>query len=234
MDVNNEVSGLTRGQWVLKSTFDFALAVFGLLAVGWLILLAWLAATVDTRANGFFMQYRVGRHGRLFRVVKIRTMKPDAGVNSSVTTCRDYRITRLGHFLRRTKIDELPQLFNVLAGQMSFVGPRPDVAGFADRLEGGNRAILSVRPGITGPATLKFCNEEQVLANADDPERYNREFIYPEKVRLNRSYVEKWSFWQDLGWLWQTVKMGVNGVDAGSFASGLPSTEIKTAENKRP
>ncbi|MFB4202409.1 sugar transferase [Arhodomonas sp. KWT2] len=180
-------------------------AGFGLLFTGWLIVLAWLAATVDTRANGFFTQDRVGRHGRVFRVVKIRTMRPSRTVDTTVTTRDDPRITSLGRSLRRTKIDELPQLWNVLLGHMSFVGPRPDVPGYADVLKGADRVILSVRPGITGPATLKYRDEEMLLAAQEDPEAYNREVIYPDKVRLNREYVENWSFRSDLRYIWWTV-----------------------------
>ena len=110
----------------------------------------------------------------------------------------DARVTPAGRFFRRSKIDELPQLFNVLAGSMSFVGPRPDTPGFADALEGEDRIVLAVRPGITGPATLKYRNEESLLAAQPDPERFNREVIYPDKVRLNRRYVECYRFSEDL------------------------------------
>ena len=107
--------------------------------------------------------------------------------------------------MRRLKLDEFPQLFNVLAGQMSFVGPRPDLPGCADLLEGDDRIILSVRPGITGPATLRFRNEESVLAAQPDPEAYNRLVVYPEKVRLNRAYIENYSLLTDIRYLWMTV-----------------------------
>ncbi|MFP4616422.1 MAG: sugar transferase [Thiohalorhabdus sp.] len=180
-------------------------AAGGLVLTIWIILPAWVLATLDTRANGFFTQERVGRNGRVFRVVKLRTMRPDSGLDTTVTTGRDPRITRLGRFFRRTKIDELPQLFNVLVGHMSFVGPRPDVPGYADALEGADRVILSVRPGITGPATLAYRDEEVLLEQVEDPERYNREVIFPDKVRLNREYVEDWSFRKDLGYIWRTV-----------------------------
>ncbi|MGM0760450.1 MAG: sugar transferase, partial [Thermodesulfobacteriota bacterium] len=103
------------------------------------------------------------------------------------------------------KIDALPQLINALKGDMSFVGPRPDVPGYADLLEGEDRVILSVRPGITGPATLHYRDEEALLAEQDDPEAYNRDVIWPDKVRLNREYVENWSFRKDLQYIWQTV-----------------------------
>jgi lipopolysaccharide/colanic/teichoic acid biosynthesis glycosyltransferase len=118
--------------------------------------------------------------------------------------------------MRRAKIDELPQLYNVLLGQMSFVGPRPDVPGFADKLAGEDRVILTMRPGITGPATLKYRNEEEILASVDDPETYNRDVIFPDKVRLNRQYVQNWSFSQDIWFIWRTVSRiaGVKDLDA--------------------
>jgi len=197
--------GLSLRQAALKRGFDVVGAAIGLLLTFWLIALAWLAATLDTRANGFFIQQRVGRNGRLFHVVKIRTMRPVDGLDSTVTTGHDPRITPLGRFFRRTKIDELPQLGNVLLGQMSFVGPRPDVPGYADALEGADRLVLTVHPGITGPATLKYRDEESLLAEVEDPEAHNREVIYPDKVRLNREYVQNWSLWQDLRYIWQTV-----------------------------
>lgn len=189
---------------ILKRTFDVVLALLGLCLFGWLILLAALLATIDTRQNGFFTQQRVGKEGRLFRTIKIRSMRKMPSVTTTVTSACDPRITRLGRFFRRTKIDELPQLINVLLGQMSFVGPRPDVPGFADQLTGSDRLILAIRPGITGPATLAFRHEEVLLAAQSDPERYNREVIYPEKVRLNRAYIEDYSLRKDLAYIFQT------------------------------
>lgn len=135
-------------------------------------------------------------------------MRSDSFFQTTVTTDTDPRITRLGRFFRKTKLDELPQLIHVLLGQMSFVGPRPDVPGFADNLSGDDRIILSVRPGITGPATLKYRNEESILAGQDDPERYNDEVIFPDKVRLNKEYVENYSFRKDIKYIWQTIFPG--------------------------
>ncbi len=197
--------GLNAGQAALKRGFDLSGAAVGLALTWWLILLAWAAATIDTRRNGFFVQERVGRHGRPFRVVKIRTMQEVLGLDTTVTRSGDARITRLGAFFRRFKVDELPQLWNVLVGDMSFVGPRPDVPGFADRLEGEDRVMLSIRPGITGPATLKYRDEESLLAGVDDPERYNREVIWPDKVRINRDYIRDWRLRDDLKYIWWTV-----------------------------
>lgn len=189
----------------VKRSFDIVVATVGLLLTWWLILLAYAAASADTKKSGFFTQTRVGKDGELFKVIKIRTMRDNPSFTTTVTSVDDPRITSLGSFLRRTKIDELPQLINVLFGQMSFVGPRPDVPGFADELSGADGVILSVRPGITGPATLRFRNEEEILAGQPDPEKYNREVIFPEKVRLNREYVTNYSFRQDLRCIFQTV-----------------------------
>ena len=198
-------SGLSTGQAVIKRSFDFMVALFGLLVTWWLILLAWVAASIDTRSNGFFIQKRVGRNGEIFRVVKIKTMHPVAAFDTTVTRRGDPRITPLGAFFRRTKIDELPQLWNVLFGDMSFVGPRPDVPGFADKLQGEERVMLSIRPGITGPATLKYRNEEELLAAQDDPEAYNRDVIWPDKVRTNLQYIQEWSLWNDCCCIFRTI-----------------------------
>jgi lipopolysaccharide/colanic/teichoic acid biosynthesis glycosyltransferase len=196
---------LTRTQAVRKRVFDVLASAGGLVGLSWLIAIAYVAATIDTRASGFFRQERIGRDGRRFNVIKIRSMRADPGIDTSVTTARDPRITRLGRFFRRSKIDELPQLWNVLKGDMSLVGPRPEVPGFADLLTGADRAILSIRPGITGPATLHFRNEEELLAASDDPEAYNRDVIFPTKVRMNLEYLREYSFRGDLDLLRRTL-----------------------------
>lgn len=197
--------GLSLVDRALKRSFDLLLSTSGLLLFGWLILLTYLVATIDTRQNGLFMQTRIGRYGKRFRVMKIRTMRNLAHIQTTVTTQNDPRITLIGHFLRRTKLDELPQLINVLVGQMSFVGPRPDVPGFADHLEGEDRIVLSVRPGITGPASLVYRNEEQLLAAQYDPELFNRTVLFPEKVRVNRDYVRNYRFSKDIEYIFRTV-----------------------------
>jgi lipopolysaccharide/colanic/teichoic acid biosynthesis glycosyltransferase/GT2 family glycosyltransferase len=207
--INEEMKGpgksLSPFQRSLKRGLDLAGSTLGLLLTWWIILPAFVAASIDTRKSGFFTQERVGRYGRLFKVIKIRTMRNVPDVDTVVTTERDPRITPLGRFFRRFKVDELPQLINVFLGQMSFVGPRPDVPGFADVLEGEDRVILSVRPGITGPATLKYRDEEKMLAAQEDPERYNSEVIFPDKVRLNRKYVEDYSFLGDIRYILKTI-----------------------------
>lgn len=197
--------GLTPLQQAAKRSFDLVLAMIGLLLTWWIILLAYVAASIDTGQNGFFAQVRIGQYGRPFKVLKIRTMRDDLSRTTTVTRTDDPRITPLGRFLRKTKIDELPQLINVLLGQMSFVGPRPDVPGFADQLAGDDQVILTLRPGITGPATLAFRNEEELLAEQADPETYNLQVIYPEKVRLNRQYIENYRFMSDLRYIYLTI-----------------------------
>jgi len=195
---------LTQREERIKRGFDLVLSVIGIGVSWWVILLAWIVASVETRSNGMFFQKRIGKDGKIFSVFKIKTMK-DVHGGSTVTTSTDRRITRSGAFFRKTKIDELPQLFNVLLGQMSFVGPRPDVPGFADKLEGDDRMILHVRPGITGPASLKYRDEESLLAKQKDPERYNREVIWPDKVRINKAYITSWSLKKDIDYIIQTI-----------------------------
>jgi lipopolysaccharide/colanic/teichoic acid biosynthesis glycosyltransferase len=153
----------------------------------------------------FFRQKRVGRHGSLFTIYKFRTMKHAAGSISTITTAEDGRVTPLGRRLRRFKLDELPQLWNVLRGDMSFVGPRPDVPGYLDRLSGDAQALWQLRPGITGPATLLFRREEEMLACIKDYSRFNDEIIYPEKVTLNLAYLRRCSFAIDLGYILATI-----------------------------
>ena len=198
-------TSLTPFENAQKRAVDFILAIALLGMTWWIILLAWAVACISTGRNGFFFQVRIGRWGKPFKVIKIRTMRPSATIRTTNTTSKDPRITTFGAWLRRYKIDELPQLFNVLVGQMSFVGPRPDVPGFADRLEGDARAILSLRAGVTGPATLHFRHEEELLADQEDPDAYNRNVIFPKKVELNLEYIRKYSIWSDFKYIIQTA-----------------------------
>lgn len=182
----------------VKYLFDRIASLLGLLLL-WPVMLV-IALLVKVRMPGgpaLFSQLRVGKDGRLFTMYKFRTMSPEGG-GSTVSVAGDVRITPFGAKLRRYKLDELPQLWNVLRGDMSFVGPRPDVPGYADQLQGEDREMLQLRPGITGPASLKYRNEEEILASVPDPERYNDEVIFPDKVRINRYYLHHYSFWTDL------------------------------------
>jgi lipopolysaccharide/colanic/teichoic acid biosynthesis glycosyltransferase len=132
-------------------------------------------------------------------------MKPPNKMGTTITIYNHNRITVRGKFFRDTKIDELPQLFNVFLGTMSFVGPRPDVEGYADKLEGEDRIILSIRPGITGPASIKYKNEEEILAEQDNPKEYNDKVIWPDKVAINREYIKNWSLSSDIGYIKKTI-----------------------------
>ena len=190
---------------IIKFLFDRLVAFIGLLFL-WPVLIV-ITVLVKKKMPGgpaIFTQQRVGRYGRLFTIYKFRTMTVDHD-GSSVSVAGESRITPLGAKLRKYKLDELPELWNVLKGDMSFVGPRPDIPGYADALEGDDREMLQLRPGITGPATLKYRNEEELLASVEDPQKYNDEVIFPDKVRINRYYLHHYSFWMDIRIIFATV-----------------------------
>lgn len=190
---------------IVKDIFDRVAALFGLVCLLPLFAVIYIViAATDRSAPVIFRQQRVGRHGRLFTIYKFRTMTAGHG-GSSVSVAGESRITPLGAVLRRWKLDELPELWNVLVGDMSFVGPRPDVPGYADKLQGDDRLVLTLKPGITGPASLKYRNEEQLLAMHDDPQKYNDEVIFPDKVRLNLYYATHYSFITDIKMILCTV-----------------------------
>ena len=189
----------------IKWLFDRVVSFIGLLVL-WPVLIV-VAILIKVKMPGgpvLFVQDRVGRGGQLFKCHKFRTMTVNHN-GSTVSVAGDSRITPLGAKLRQWKLDELPGLWDVFIGKMSFVGPRPDVPGYADALVGEDREVLLLRPGITGPASLKYRNEEELLASVEDPQRYNDEVIYPDKVRLNRYYLHHYSFWMDLKMILATV-----------------------------
>ncbi|MDE7347615.1 MAG: sugar transferase [Muribaculaceae bacterium] len=189
----------------LKYIFDRLMALIGLLCL-WPILLV-VAILIRIKMPGgpvIFKQKRVGRNGKLFTMYKFRSMTVGHG-GSSVSVAGESRITPLGAKLRKYKLDELPELWNVLIGDMSFVGPRPDVPGYADQLKGEDRDVLKLRPGITGPASLKYRDEEELLAKQPDPQKYNDEVIFPDKVRLNLYYLHHYSFYKDIQMIFATV-----------------------------
>lgn len=196
---------MTKIDFTIKRTFDILASLFGLLLLSPIIVCAWFIATLEIKENGLFFQNRIGRNGSTFRVLKIKTMRSIKGKTSTITSTGDPRITVTGSFFRRTKIDELPQLLNVLLGDMSFVGPRPDVPGYADMLQGDDRKLLLLRPGITGPAQIYFKNEEALLAEQVDAIAYNDNVIWPKKVEINNEYVENYSFVKDLKYIFSTV-----------------------------
>ncbi len=189
----------------LKNLFDRLMSLIGLLIL-WPVLLI-VAILIRIKMPGgpvIFRQKRVGRNGKLFTMYKFRSMTVGHG-GSSVSVAGESRITPLGAKLRKYKLDELPELWNVLVGDMSFVGPRPDVPGYADQLRGDAREVLRLRPGITGPASLKYRDEEELLAKQNDPQRYNDEVIFPDKVRINRYYLHNYSFLKDIQMIFCTV-----------------------------
>ena len=188
-----------------KWLFDRIMSFVGLIVLCPLLLI--VAILIRVKMPGgpvLFRQKRVGKDGKLFTMVKFRSMSVSHG-GSSVSVAGESRITPLGAKLRKYKLDELPELWNVLVGDMSFVGPRPDVPGYADKLVGEDRVILKLRPGITGPASLKYRNEEELLAGVDDPQTYNDTVIFPDKVRINKEYYYNWSFRKDIRYILQTV-----------------------------
>lgn len=192
---------------MLKWIFDRTVSLIGLLVLWPLLMVIGICIRLRMPDGPvLFRQKRVGRYGRLFTLVKFRTMTVNHG-GSYISVAGESRITPLGAFLRKYKLDELPELWNVLKGDMSFVGPRPDVPGYADRLSGEERRILEVRPGITCPATLKYRNEEELLAAQADPAAYNDEVIWPDKVRMNMEYAENHSFICDIRIILQTLFM---------------------------
>ena len=189
----------------MKILFDKTAAFFGLLLLSPVLLVVTILIRLKMPGGPvIFRQQRVGRHGKLFTIYKFRTMTT-GHQGSSVSVAGEARITPLGAVLRRYKIDELPELWNVLMGDMSLVGPRPDVPGYADKLVGDDREILLLRPGITGPASLKYRNEEELLATVDNPQEYNDTVIYPDKIRINRYYLHHYSFWKDIQMIICTV-----------------------------
>ena len=192
-------------EMILKYLFDRLASLVGLFCL-WPVL-AVVAILIRVKMPGgpvIFRQKRVGRHGRLFTMYKFRSMTVSHG-GSSVSVAGESRITPLGARLRRYKLDELPELWNVLKGDMSFVGPRPDVPGYADQLQGESRRVLLLRPGITGPASLKYRDEEELLATVENPQEYNDHVIYPDKVRINLYYLDHYSFVKDIQMIVCTV-----------------------------
>lgn len=204
---------------LLKRLFDIVASFVGLLLIWWIFpIVAFLIHRKMPGGSAFFCQKRVGRGGKLFTCHKFRTMTVKHS-GSSVSVAGDNRITPFGAKLRHYKIDELPELWDVLIGNMSFVGPRPDVPGYADKLEGEDRAILNLRPGITGPATLKYRLEDEMISEyvaqkqqqgdkrsvQEIAVEYNDKVIYPDKVRINKYYYEHYSFIKDIQMIFCTV-----------------------------
>lgn len=196
-------NSLNNYQRLIKRVFDLFFSFTGLLILFVPLILMIILASFSTGHLGLFRQERVGQYGKTFRILKIRTMIGNQQ-EDYITLAGDKRITGFGRFLRKYKLDELPQLWNVLAGEMSLVGPRPDVRGFADELRGRERVLLSLKPGITGPASIHYKDEEELLARQKDPVSFNKNVIWPNKVQLNMQYLENWSLWKDISCIIKT------------------------------
>lgn len=196
---------MSKTDFVLKRTFDIFFSIIGLIIFLPIIFLCWAIAALDTRSNGFFIQKRVGQHGNIINVYKIKTMHTANNSRGHITAHNISSITKSGAYFRKYKLDELPQLFNVFFGSMSFVGPRPDVPGYADLLQGDDRVILLLKPGITGPASIKYKNEESLLLSTRDPVFYNDNIIWPDKVKINKAYYLHYSLLSDINYILQTL-----------------------------
>ena len=192
----------------MKRIFDIVASGLGLLAFSpiFIILAIWIK--LDSKGPIFYRQVRVGRHNKDFRIFKFRSMRVGSDKGSLVTIGgRDPRITRSGYFIRKFKFDELPQLINVFIGDMSLVGPRPEVRHYVDYWTEEQMHILDVRPGITDPASIKFRNENVLLEKAEDPEKYYIDVVMQEKIKLYLEYVEKSSFWYDIKLIFKTFQV---------------------------
>lgn len=182
---------------IVKRIFDIIVSLIALIVFLPFIIISWLFLMVDTQSNGLFFQKRVGQNGKLFTIYKLKTMQTKTGTVSSV-----------GAFFRRYKIDEFPQFLNVLKGEMSIVGPRPDIQGYYDKLEGENRKVLDLKPGITSEASLKYYNEEEILAQQQDALHYNDTVIFQDKVRMNLEYYYHQNLLLDIKIIIKTIFKG--------------------------
>lgn len=191
----------------IKRSFDITVSFIGLIITCPIIFISIILVRILYGESGFFTQERIGKDGKKFRILKIKSMSSKVKFDTNVTTDNDPRITKLGRFFRKTKIDELPQLFNVFVGDMSFVGPRPDVEEIIETIKDSDEKemFLSIRPGITGPASIKYKNEEEILSNVENSELYNKEIIFPDKVSLNKEYIENYSIIKDIKYIINTI-----------------------------
>ena len=201
-----------RGRLALKRVMDIAISGAALCVLWPVLLLIALAIVIDDPGPVFYRQVRVGRGGKEFRIFKFRTMVVDADKKGlQITVGRDSRITRMGALLRKTKLDELAQLLNVFLGQMSFVGPRPEVPRYVAMYTPYQRQVLLVRPGITDYASIAYRNENDLLAGADDPERMYVEEIMPAKIELNMKYLRRVSPLEDIRLIFATIAAVIRG-----------------------
>jgi lipopolysaccharide/colanic/teichoic acid biosynthesis glycosyltransferase len=215
---------------VEKRVFDVLFSALGLALLWPLLLAIALLIKLDDGSPIFFRQVRVGHRGHRFRIWKFRTMIPDSAAHGPLTVGEDPRVTRMGRWLRRLKLDELPQLFNVLLGEMSLVGPRPELPCYVESYSVNERRVLNLVPGITSEGSLRYRNESEVLAQADDPERAFVEGIMPEKIRLNLAYSDQATLWTDFLLIMRTLRAvclpsASSGAETGSLASAAQGAQ---------
>jgi lipopolysaccharide/colanic/teichoic acid biosynthesis glycosyltransferase len=186
---------------------DILFSAIGLVLLSPLFILFYILVWMESKGGGFFVQERIGKDGKPFGLYKFRSMKTEAEAEGQITVgAHDTRITRIGYFLRKYKLDELPQLWNVLKGDMSIVGPRPEVKRYVDLYTDEQRKVLTVRPGITDHASIRYINENEILCRADDPERVYIEQIMPDKIKLNMVYIEHHTLREYLRVILLTIK----------------------------
>jgi lipopolysaccharide/colanic/teichoic acid biosynthesis glycosyltransferase len=218
---------------MIKRAFDIAFALTATVALAPIYVVAAMAVKLDSPGPAFYCGTRVGRHGMPFKMYKFRTMVEDAALTGSIQTAfGDPRITKVGRFLRKFKIDEWPQYFNVLKGEMSVVGPRPELQECVDLFTEEEREILSVRPGITDWATIWIGDEEERMAGSDDPLQTYMDKIWPEKHRLQLDYVRNNSVWIDVKIVFQTIKLFIVG-RSKNIADADPSAEQGPMPSKK-
>lgn len=179
---------------IIKRGFDFVFSLIALVIFSPFILISWLILIFDTKSNGLFFQQRVGQFGKLFTIYKLKTMHHQTG-----------NVSKVGFFFRKFKLDELPQFLNVLKGEMSIVGPRPDIEGYYDKLEGESKKILKLKPGITSEASIKYYNEEELLEQQNNALEYNDTVIFPDKVKMNLDYYYNQNFILDIKIIIKTI-----------------------------
>lgn len=179
---------------MFKRIFDIFFSSLSIVLLIGVLFISWLLACVNTKSNGVFLQTRIGQNGKPFTIYKLKTMRNN-----------NNEVSKLGAFLRKYKFDELPQLINILKGEMSVVGPRPDIMGYYDKLKGENRKILTLKPGLTSSAAIKYANEETILKMHENPSQYNNEVIFSDKVKMNLKYYYSHNFWGDIKIIGQTL-----------------------------
>jgi lipopolysaccharide/colanic/teichoic acid biosynthesis glycosyltransferase len=187
--------------------FDILFSAIGLIILSPLFVIIWLLIWMESKGPGLFVQERIGLNGKPFGLYKFRSMRTDSESESLITIGdNDHRITRIGHFIRKYKLDELPQLLNVLKGDMSLVGPRPEVRKYVELYTAEQRKVLNVKPGITDYASIEYVNENELLGNADDPDRVYVEQVMPKKLELNMRYIQDRSLCQYFKIIFLTIK----------------------------